>query len=117
MEYGYDDGVDILELFRLWNTDTTTEEIQAELGISRSKLYQLAAKHKLRRRPSIKEESTERQPKDPTEEEILARAAEVRKRWSPQDHEKRRVSKTQSVWCVPTYTYEPKQDRFTERNP
>lgn len=117
MAYGYDDGVDILKLFQLWRTSMTADEIQFELGIGHNKLYQLVKKHKLPRRPPIKEEPTERQPKDPTEEEILARAAEVRKRWTAQDHEKRRVSKTQSVWRVPTYTYEPKQDRFTERNP
>lgn len=118
MAYGYDDGVDILELFRLWRTQLTADEIQRKLGISHNRLYSLVKKHKLPRRSPIKvqDDETERQQKDPTEEEILARAAEIRSGWSEKEREKRCVSKKVQTWSIPTYTYEPQVDRFTGNN-
>lgn len=113
MAYGYDDGVDILELFRLWRTPMTADEIQHQLGISHNRLYGLVRKHKLPPRPLIKGEPTTRQANDPTEEEILERAAEVRRGWSEKEHEKRRVGKRKTDWNIPTYVYEPGADRFT----
>lgn len=115
--YGYDDGVDLLELFRLWRTDMTAEEVQTKLGISRSKLYSLVKRHKLPSRSLLKGDPTERQEKDPTEEEILARAAAVRRQWTEQEREKRRVVKTKTTaWTAPAYTYEPRNDRFIGRD-
>lgn len=117
MPYGYDEGVDILELFRLWRTPLTADQIQQKLGISHNRLYRLVKKHKLPHRSPIKTESTERQVNDPTEEEIRLLAAEIRQRWSEKEHEKRRVGPQRTEWRIPTYVYEPQQDRFNGKTP
>jgi hypothetical protein len=42
-------------------------------------------------------ETTERQANDPSEEEIAAKCAEIRRRWTPSERERRRVVKSEPV--------------------
>lgn len=79
--------IDVPLLFRLWHDRTLHgDEVAARLGVHRSALSQIARDHGLPRRPPIKNrkpESTERQPSDPTPEEIAERAAAIRATWGP----------------------------------
>lgn len=80
--------IDIPLLYRLWHDKTLHgDEVAARLGVHRSTLSALARQHGLRRRPPVKNrgpESTERQAKDPTPDEIAERAAAIRATWGPE---------------------------------
>jgi len=107
MAYGYDEGVNILELMRLWQTTHTRDEIQNKLGVDRKKLQRLIKKHKLPKRPRLNDRADhgERKPDEPTEEEIAQKTAEIRSKWTDQDYVRRAVHKTSSEWSAPICSY------------
>jgi hypothetical protein len=85
------------EFEKLW-LKTTPSEMAAKYGISRMAIYYRAKSFGLPTRAEI-EESLE----SPTAEEILERAAEVRKRWSHEEEQKRLVGNrgTGRKWTAP----------------
>lgn len=67
----------VAELFRLWGSGASYQEIAAALGCNQSTVHSLKERHKLPRR--AKQTNTEfRAAEDPTEEEIEQRARECR---------------------------------------
>lgn len=79
---------DLAKLFRLWGSRLSNSEVAIAMGFSVSTLKVLARKHHLPNRRII-ERDRARTP-DPTPEEILERAAAVRRLWSVDDRIERR---------------------------
>jgi len=84
------------ELFaELWYAGASVPEIASRVGCQQPTVYTLRLKLGLPRRPRVPCTS-----KDPTPEEIVARSAEVRERWSDEERERRAVGKPEA-WGVP----------------
>ena len=64
-----------------WQT-STVEEMAAEFGLSLNSTYYWIRRHGFHR-------AEFRQPEDPTEEQIMQRAAIVREGWSEEEHKQR----------------------------
>ena len=79
--------VDVKKLFRLWNTKKSSQEVADALGIGRSRLFFLARRYGLQKRPQ--DVSTCQRINDPSPEEIAERAAFVRSFWSEEELERR----------------------------
>jgi hypothetical protein len=93
--------VDVPVLFRLWNSELSSEEIASRLGVTIARLRKLRCRYGL---PSRSTHSTGRQDSpDPTPEEIIERAAEVRSRWSAEE-EARRLCCGFKKWRPPEYS-------------
>lgn len=94
-----------LEVFRVWGKSKTVEEFCAHFDISRSYATTLAARYKLpKKKPTRKRRKNI---VDPTPEEITTRAAEVRKKWTAQEHLSRSGAAKGCSWhvTVPVYNY------------
>lgn len=83
--------IDVPLLFRLHAAGLPEKGICDALGIGRGSFYALRKRHGL---PAIDRRREKPAEVDPTPEEIAERAAEVRRRWSARDHERRRVGKS-----------------------
>lgn len=84
------------ELFaELWLAGASVPEMAARLGCRQPAVYALRVQFGLPRRPRVQCTKA-----DPTPEEILKRAAEIRARWSDEELERRSVGK-RGVWRVP----------------
>jgi electron transfer flavoprotein alpha/beta subunit len=85
------------KLRQLWLTQRKTEEIATELQVSLPYLYTLAKRYNLPKRTHVKKTMRPRGSKevDPTPEEIVARAAEVRARWTEQEYARNSCYKPQ----------------------
>lgn len=80
--------ISLKRLKQLWTTQRSTEEIAIQLKVSLPYLQAFARRHNLPKRVHVR-----RQPRkkgvaevDPTPEEIIARAAECRARWSENEY-------------------------------
>jgi hypothetical protein len=73
------DHIDVKELRRLWDDGLPVREIAAALDVNIETLYRLRVLHNLPRRAR-----TGKAAPDPTVEEIYARAAKLRKGWTPE---------------------------------
>ncbi len=89
----YGPNVDVAELTRMWESGIKSEEICEILGITRGALYRLARKYSLGRRPVRLTGVGRSNVPDPTEEEILARAAAIRAKWTPNERRARVVGR------------------------
>lgn len=91
---------DVLNLFRLWHSPMRSEEIAAELGLTRAQLQAAASRHALGPRPGCAETDTGKgTTDDPTPEEIAAGCERVRRRWSKAEELRRRGAS--GIWIVP----------------
>jgi hypothetical protein len=113
--------VDVKLLWQLWASPLSIAAVAKQLGLSRNRLYQLAAVHKLPRRKANKilkqrkadaglddAENEGPQKNDPTPESIAACAAVIRKSWSDTEL-MRRAGKSEATiagrWSPPRYEY------------
>lgn len=89
--------IPLKKLQQLWFTQRKTEDIAIELQVSLAYLYALAKRYSLPKRTHVKKTIRPRAKKevDPTPEEIIARAAEVRARWTKQEYERNSCYKVQ----------------------
>lgn len=88
----------------LWTTNLTNEELARELGINQVQLYVAGRKLGLGQRWAyINRKYTPRE--DPTEDEIKARAAEIRAGWSEEEREARLVGNCAKTWRPPAYEF------------
>lgn len=83
--------VDVMKLFRLWNTGADTQAICDALGVGRYKLLRLAAKYGLPARPHNEKGVNLPRIDDPTPEQILERCLAVQATWTESEREKRAV--------------------------
>lgn len=83
--------VDVMELFRLWNAGVETQDICDRLSIGRYKLFTLAEKYGLPRRPRNQDGVAPRRVDDPTPEQIHERCLAVQATWSESERENRLV--------------------------
>lgn len=96
-------GINVPELFRLWNSDMTNTELCEHFQITGGSLWSLRKKYGLPQRPRVTHRDTLRRPEDPTPEEIVERAAEMRARRSAE--EKKRMEKAgRTRWEMPLYS-------------
>jgi len=78
--------ISITQLKKLWLTNKTTEEIAVSLRISLSYLQSFARQHGLPKRTHVPRKRIRPAGEiDPTPEEIIARCAEVRARWTERE--------------------------------
>ena len=89
----------------LWTTSLTNEELARELGITPVQLYVAGQKLGLGQRWGYI--SRKYQPRqDPTEDEIRARAAEIRAGWSEEERERRLVGNcVDRTWRPPAFEF------------
>lgn len=89
----------------LWTTSLTNEELAKELGINPVQLYVAGRKLGLGQRwEYINRKYTPRE--DPSEDEIKARAAEIRAGWSEEEREARLVgSRAGKTWRPPAFEF------------
>jgi hypothetical protein len=78
--------ISLKKLRQLWTTQRTTEEIAIQLKISLTYLHTLARRHSLPKRVHVQQRKKGTAEIDPTPEEIVARAAECRSRWTEQEY-------------------------------
>lgn len=100
--------VSVPELFRLWNSDLTREEICKKLNITIGRLYELSRKYKLPKKPVNYRCPPEQA--SPTAEEIKKRAAEIRKKWTPEEKKIRsscRIKGKAAPWRPPCFRLSP----------
>jgi len=108
---GRADEIDFFTLLDFWRSELTTDEIAKKLGISRSRLFLLARKHKLASRKIRR--IVRPRTVDPTPEEIIERAARIRAEWSESEEKRRRRGRLDVVtWSVPSYTYDTQEKSF-----
>lgn len=98
--------VSVPDLFRLWNSDLTRAEICEKLGITVGRLYELSRKYKLPKKPVTNHNNIDAEVAAPTVKEIKKRAAEIRKKWTPEEKKIRsscRVTGKPAPWRPPCY--------------
>lgn len=83
--------VDVMALFRLWNSGLETQQICDAMGIGRYKLLRLAAKYGLQPRPQNEKGVNMPRVDDPSPEQILERCLAVQATWTDAEREKRAV--------------------------
>jgi hypothetical protein len=102
--------MEVVKLFQLWNDHSVSnQELMKLLGITKHQFYAAKARHSLPRRPSeCHIPSSARFPRevDPTPEEIEARAAAVRMKWTPDEEERRRVGPRAEAWRPPAFRFD-----------
>jgi hypothetical protein len=102
--------VDVPELFRLWASDMSDDDVCISLRIVRATMTKLARQYGLPPRLHAKADPL-RRPDDPTPEEIAERAAIERSRWTP-DEEARRAVGGRRVVEVAKYSFDGRQCAF-----
>jgi len=85
----------------LWIAGTSVARISAELGIATDSLNRVRARLGLAARTPQSRAKPGEVYRDPTPAEIAERAAAVRRTWTPEVMEKRRVSKTPPPYEFP----------------
>lgn len=105
------------KLKQLWKTQRKTEEIAILLNVSLPYLQALARRYKLPKRLHI-EHRRGRKPNgtpeiDPTPEEIMTRAAEMRARWTERDYERNNCYKVEPV-SIRSYSFDGRMVGFAE---
>lgn len=81
----------------LWFAGASVPEMAARLGCQQPAVYKIRVQFGLPPRPRVACTKT-----DPTPDEIVARSAEVRSRWSDDERERRSVGKV-VAWQPPVY--------------
>ena len=89
----------VLELFRLWNSDLRTDEVASRLGISVKKLSRAVHRHGLQRRAPLPR-SVANRPNDPTPGEIEMECAKFQRGWSEIERRQREVG-GRKRWAIP----------------
>lgn len=109
-------AVNVVELFRLWNSDLQNGDVAKALGVSRFQLWTLARRHGLSKRTHIqgKQARSTRPEVNPTDEELEARKAEVQALWSDAEREKRRVGPQARPWSLPSFSYDGRSCAFAK---
>lgn len=97
-----------------WKTRSVAE-MAKELNLSPTTVRSIARRLELGQRPERES------PSDPSRLEILFRAAEIRKRWTPEEKEKRdllrRSTRTEPTWEAPTVSTGVIESPTFARNP
>lgn len=91
-------SIDVEKLKELWRSDLRNADIAAALGISEMALYSASRRLRLPNRCLLREIR-----ESPTPAQIRARAAEVRRRWSEEEREKRVVGRRRQRWTPPEF--------------
>ncbi len=102
--------VNVPELFRLWASDMSDDELCISLRIVRATMSKLASRYGLPPRYHAKGDP-QRRPDDPTPEEIAERAAIERSRWTPEEEQRRAVGRC-GVLEVTNYVFDGRQCAF-----
>ena len=107
--------IPVKKLKQLWETQRTTEEIAIQLRVSLTYLHTLARRHNLPKRTHVQKVRRKNGEKeiDPTPEEIIARAAEVRARWTSDEHRRNCCYKSPPVE-MPSYSFDGRFVVFNE---
>lgn len=93
--------VDEARFRTLWNAGVSVARISVELGIATDSLNRVRARLGLAARTPQSRAKPAEPYRDPTPSEIAERAAAVRKTWTPEIEERRRVSKTPPPYEFP----------------
>lgn len=97
---------DVAEMFRLWASELKNDEIAERLGITRGQMWSLSRRLKLPQRPDHLRawcENTGRTKDDPSPEEIVQRAAEVRAGWDDATRLQRTVGRVNRRYEIPAF--------------
>jgi hypothetical protein len=105
--------IPLKKLRQLWGTQRTTEDIAVVLRISLPYLHMLARRHSLPARTHVRQQRQRVIEIDPTPEEIVARAAECRARWSDADYNRSCGYKPRPVE-LQSYSFDGRFVAFTE---
>lgn len=92
-------------LVALWESEKTNAEICRELGISQTALYMAGQRFCLRPR-WLYINKKKQKAKDPSEAEIKAATAAIRREWPPGEEERRLVGATAETWTMPRFTFD-----------
>lgn len=107
-------NINAAELFRLWRTDLTNEELCRQIGVSRSTLDVLRMRYKLPRRKLERKNPRDYVENDPSAEEIAVRTAEIRAGWPEGEAERRMVGFRSRTWEMPAFAFKPREHSFSE---
>lgn len=99
--------VDVMQLFRLWNAGLETQQICDALGIGRYKLFTLAEKYGLPKRPRIQEGVAPQRVHDPSPDEIQERCLAVQATWTESERERRLVGYRQGRVELSRFCFRP----------
>lgn len=94
----------------MWENSVPLGELITISGVSRTRLYKLAKLLGWQRGANY--EKTGKAAKDPSEEEIASRAAEIRATWSPGEEEKRFRGKKRQAAYTHSLTYDVRAGAF-----
>lgn len=83
--------VNTLELLRLWNKGVPADQICATLGLTHTRLMQLARAGNFKGWQKLIKKRTGLSTPLPTRREIAERAAVIRRQWSPAERERRAI--------------------------
>lgn len=101
--------VDIAEMTKLWNDSTIrNDDLARRLGVTPPQLHSLRHRFGLPTRYFAKEPKIEL-----STSEIRRRAAAIRRGWTPEEREKRRVGLRRKQWVLPEFDYDHKRSVFT----
>lgn len=108
--------VDVMELFRLWNAGAETQAICDSLGIGRYKLFSLAERYGLPRRPRNQEGVAPQRVDDPSPEQIIERCLAVQATWTDAEREKRLVGHSRARVEIRGFRYIPTDCSYQPMN-
>lgn len=104
---------DLTHLARLWKSEMRSDQICAELGVTRGHLYHLARKHRLGRRPPQFNAPRVSETPDPTESEIAEATAAIRATWTPEERRARSVGYRNKPVEIPQFYFHREQYVFS----
>ena len=107
-------SIDAAELFHLWHTDLTNEELCRRIGVARSTLDVLRMRYKLPRRKYERKNPRDYVEKNPSAEEIAERTAQIRSAWPDGEAERRMVGASPTAWRMPSFAFRPREHSFSE---
>lgn len=99
--------VDVMQLFRLWQSGVETQVICDTLGISRYRLFKYAEKYGLPRRPRNEPGVNMPRVDDPSPEQIQERCMAVQATWTDAEREKRLVGFRRARVELSRFCYRP----------
>lgn len=106
-------GFSVAEFVRLWEEACPLQSMAAQFGVSTATICKTARQLKLKSRTAAAQASAmEQADDDPTIEEILERAAEIRAGWS-EEEKMRRISRAVSRVELRHYIYHPYTASFS----
>lgn len=107
-----------LEKFKQqWESPATLKEIADSYGVSQALISTTACRLKFKSRAELADDAAmEWTPEDPTLDEIVERAAEIRMQWSEEERQ-RRMSRQSAGVFMRRYVYSPRNFAFFEATP